>query len=289
MSDLTDICTLCSADINAVFTAPPRAPAMVISSDVHTSKPCFVADEIEFLDQGKLIFDISPQSNNREYAVICRKLTVNGGGTPIKGDPCNPGDPGTRYNNTNVITWNGRLKAADAGGPVSPPTAPASSAQDGNPGQGGATGNPGSPGASLGFIREKSVVKLVVFALEVEFKNGGNLAIDWAGQDGGDGGKGQNGGKGDKGTRGGDGQDKSWPSSGCDTATGDGGKGGDGGAGGKGGNGGDGGSGGQIIVISTPADIVRPLQQSEPNHCCDTEQRWQGRFGRFRGGRRGRR
>ena len=257
MSDLSDVCTLCKADISAVFTAPPRQPPVVISSDVHTSKPCFVADEIEFLDQGKLIFDVSP--NNREYAVICRKLTVNGGGTPIKGNPCNSGDPGTRYNNTNVITWNGRLKAANAGGPVSPPTAPASSAHDGNAGQGGATGNAGSDGASLGGGRETSAVKLVVLALDVEFKNGGNLVIDWAGQDGGDGGKGQNGGKGDKGTKGNDGQDKGWPSSGCDTATGDGGKGGDGGPGGKGGNGGKGGDGGQIIIISTPAALSGPF------------------------------
>jgi hypothetical protein len=124
MSDLSDVCTLCKADITAQFTAPPRLPPVVISADLHVSKPCFVADQIEFLDKGRLIFDIS--SNNFEYAVICRKLIVSGGNKPININPCNPGDPGTRYN-TNVITWNGRLTAASAGPDFSPPTAPSKS------------------------------------------------------------------------------------------------------------------------------------------------------------------
>ena len=260
MSDLTNVCTLCKAGITAAFTPPPRQPPVVISSDVHVPGPCFVADQIEFLDTGKLIFDIPLGQPQLEYAVICRKLVVNGGGTPPKGDPCNPGDPGTRYNNTNVITWSGRLTSAARGGPFNPPSASSSTAEDGSPGNPGATGNAGSPGAGLtGAGDKRTPVKLVVLALEVEILNGGNLAIDWAGQDGGDGGKGQNGGKGDKGTKGPDGKEGGWPGYGCDSQPGDGGKGGDGGAGGMGGPGGPGGAGGQIVIISTPANLADPF------------------------------
>src|ERR1043165_2298344 len=120
MSDLRCVCSLCNADITTVFTAPPRQPPVVISADVPVTTACFVADQIEFLDKGRLIFDTS--QNRPEYAVICRKLIVNGGNKPINVNPCNPGDPGDRYN-TNVITWDGRLKAAADGGPFSPPGA----------------------------------------------------------------------------------------------------------------------------------------------------------------------
>lgn len=265
MSDLTDVCTLCNAGITAAFTAPPRQPPVVISSDLHVPGPCFVADQIEFLDTGKLIFDIPLGQPQQEYAVVCRKLIVNGGATPSKGDPCNPGDPGTRYNNTNVITWSGRLTSAAPGGTFTPPGASSSTAEDGNQGKDGATGNAGSAGANLiGFRGDKRTpVKLVVLALEVEILNGGNLAIDWAGQDGGDGGKGQNGGKGDKGTKGPDGTQGGWPGYGCDNQPGDGGQGGDGGAGGMGGPGGAGGAGGQIAIISTPANLAGPF--NNPN------------------------
>ena len=253
MSDLSDVCGLCKAQITTVFTAPPRQPPVVISADLHVSTACFVADQIEFLDKGRLIFDLS--SDNLEYAVICRKLVVSGGNKPVNLNPCNPQDPGTRYN-TNVITWNGRLTSASAGPDISPPTANSSSAQDGAPGADGVPGNPGSNGISLGGSkRQRGPVKLVVLALEVEYLNSGNLVIDWAGQDGGDGGKGQNGARGDKGTKGGDGSNASWPSSGCDTATGNGGDGGPGGTGGVGGSGGPGGDSGQIIVISLPKNL----------------------------------
>jgi hypothetical protein len=251
MSDLSDVCTLCSADIAAQLTGTGQPP-VVISADVHVTQPCFVRDQIEFRDTGRLIFDIS--TDVREYAVVCRKLIVNGGNQPITVNPCNPGDPGTRYN-TNVITWNARLASAASGATVVPPSAADGAA--GADGQNGTGGNDGSDGESLGGSpRQKQLpVKLVVIALEVEYLNSGNLVIDWAGQDGGDGGKGQNGGNGGKGAAGSKGKNASWPSSGCDTPTGDGGDGGNGGFGGNGGNGGNGGDAGQIIVISTPQNL----------------------------------
>ncbi len=256
MSDLSDVCTLCKADIASVFVTP-RQPPVVINGDKVVTTPCFVADQIDFLDKGRLIFKYSPEI--REYAVICRKLTISGGNKPITTNPCNPSDPGTRYN-TNVITWDGRLHAAAAGPDFSPPNAPNSNAQDGAAGQNGATGLPGNKGQNLtttvGQTERHAVpIKLVIVALQVEVINSGNLVIDWAGQDGGDGGKGQNGGKGDKGTKGSDGQDASWPSSGCDIGTGTGGDGGPGGAGGIGGTGGDGGESGQIVILSLP-DLI---------------------------------
>jgi hypothetical protein len=256
MSDLTDVCTLCAADITAKLTGVGQAP-VVINTDVHTPGPCFVADQIEFLDSGKLIFDTVQGQGQNEYAVICRKLIVNGGNKPGNITPCNPGDPGTRYDNTNVITWNGRLQSAQAGNPPNPPAA-ASTAEDGAAGQNGATGNPGNPGIQPGGTgqgKDGKPAKLVVMALEVVIANSGNLVIDWAGQDGGDGGQGQTGQKGDKGTTGSGGSDASWPSSGCDTAAGDGGPGGPGGIGGTGGSGGKGGDAGQIIVISLPQNL----------------------------------
>lgn len=255
MSDLSDVCTLCKADIAAKLTGAGQAP-VVINSDVHTPGPCFVADQIEFLDSGKLIFDTV--AGQREYAVICRKLIVNGGNKPGNITPCNPTDPGTRYDNTNVITWNGRLKSAQAGGPPNPPL-PASTTDDGAPGTDGNAGNNGADGVSPGQTlknREQKPPKLVLVALEVVIANSGNLVIDWAGQDGGDGGKGQTGQKGDKGTPGSAGSDASWPSSGCDTAAGDGGPGGAGGIGGPGGTGGNGGDAGQVIVISLAQNVT---------------------------------
>jgi hypothetical protein len=250
MSNLSDVCTLCKAEINSALTNP-RPPAVTISPSQLVSGPCFVADEIVFTGTSRLIFDVNFQIG--EYAVICRKLTISGGSKPFDLNPCNPGDPGTRYR-TNVITWGGRLKSAVAGADVSPPSAPGSGNDDGMPGMNGVPGNPGQAGMDLGIgqEREKRPIKLVIVALQVEVINGGNLVIDWAGQDGGDGGKGQNGGKGNKGTKGNDGKDESWPSSGCDNGTGTGGEGGPGGAGGEGGPGGKGGGSGQLVIVSLP-------------------------------------
>lgn len=250
MSDLSAVCALCAADITAVFTAPPR-PTQTISGDVFVAGSCFVADEITFMGMGKLIF--SPDVDRPNCAVVCRKLIVNGGSEPINLTPCSSGDPGTRYNNTNVITWRGRLTSAAAGSAL---PAAAAGAAPGATGSNGVQGNIGNAGASLPMLRQGAPATLTIIALEVDISAGNNIVIDWAGQDGGNGGPGQNGGDGAKGTTGGNGHDASWPSSGCSTATGNGGTGGDGGQGGQGGNGGPGGNSGQIIIISTSQNLT---------------------------------
>jgi hypothetical protein len=252
MSDLSTVCTDCSTDINTVFVTGPRTTVTISGKQIVTD-PCFVADEIIFTGQGQLIFQIArtivKQGARLDCAVICRKLTVQGGGQPINLDPCNPGDPGTRYNNTNLITYFERLSPVPPAGPISPPNA-APGATPGSSGNPGVQGNPGTDGG------HGSAGKLTVVALEVDVAAGGNLVIDWAGEDGGDGGPGQNGGNGAKGATGSNGSDASWPSSGCDTATGNGGPGGDGGPGGPGGTGGRGGNANPIIVISTSANLA---------------------------------
>lgn len=254
MSDLSDVCTLCKTDISAVFTASPR-PSQIISGDVPVTGSCFVADEITFMGMGKLIFN--PDADEPNCAVICRKLIVNGGSEPITLNPCGSGDPGTRYNNTNVITWRRRLTSA-ADGSALPAAAAGSTpgATGSNGGQGNAGNSGGSVPMNVSQVKRGTPGTLTIIALEVDVSAGSNIVIDWAGQDGGNGGPGQNGGEGAKGTPGGNGSDASWPSSGCGTATGNGGPGGDGGQGGTGGTGGPGGSGGQIIVISTSQNLT---------------------------------
>jgi hypothetical protein len=267
LSDLSDVCcSLCKGEMNTEFgTATPLRTQVTISAPTFVPGPCYVADQITFQSPGQLIFDPNIDQGaleNREYAVICRKLIVIGGKAPTDTNPCDPGDPGTRYTNTNVITWKGRLTAAATGASIAPPGAqPSGSGLDGTPGQ---AGNDGTSGQSPAGLRQ-GAAKLVVVALEVEIEDNGNLVIDWAGQDGGDGGPGQIGGNAGSGTTGNNGSDESWPSSGCSTATGNGGTGGAGGAGGQGGIGGLGGAGGQIVIISTPQNIAAsgPFQNAK--------------------------
>jgi IPT/TIG domain len=255
MSDLTDVCTLCASEVTAQFTGGTRTQA-TITGHVSIPGPCYVADQIRFVSPSMLIFNPDPAEENQqnEFSVVCRKLIIEGGTFPTEKNPCSPTDPGSRYGNTNVITWQGRLAAAPAGDPIGPP--PPQPAETGLPGFPGLPGNPGSDGASPAALRQKEPAKLVIIALQVEVLNKGNLVIDWAGQDGGKGGQGQVGGNAGSGTTGNNGSDASWPGSGCDTPTGSGGTGGDGGAGGQGGNGGNGGNAGQIIVISLPQNIA---------------------------------
>ena len=251
MSALTDVCALCKTQIAAQLLG--ARDQQVINTQVMFAGNCFVADQITFTGNGRLIFQPSNQdSDQQQYAVICRKLVIDGGKQPVNNNPCNPGDPGTRYDNTNVITWSGRLTSASAGPSTSPPAPQAPGS--GTNGPDGTAGNTGSAGASPVGARKKPST-LVLVALEVEVLNKGNLIIDWAGQDGGAGGPGQAGGNAGSGTIGNNGADASWPSSGCDTATGSGGPGGNGGLGGVGGNGGNGGDAGQITVISTSQNV----------------------------------
>lgn len=251
MSELTGTCSRCNAPVNTEFAAGGLRRHETISSALFVSDACFVRDVIEFKDSGQLIFvtPLEPQNVERgqpSFAVICRKLIINGGNKPVSVTPCRPGDPGTQYGNTNVITWDRRLHAA-ANGATPPPPPPQTA--DGVKGTAGAVGQPGRDGAH-------APAKLTVFALEVEVLNGGHLVVDWAGQDGGDGGRGQNGGRGGRGLKGSAGDDESWPGSGCDTPTGDGGVGATGGDGAAGGPGGKGGDAGLTAVISTPANLA---------------------------------
>jgi hypothetical protein len=258
MSDLSDVCcALCRADMTSEFGPSPARTQVIISSPTVVPGPCYVHDQITFRSPGQLIF--APNADEgvklEEYAVICRKLIVSGGKAPTVTNPCNPGDPGTQYANTNLITWQGRLTSAASGASIPPPAPqPPASGQDGTAGQ---TGNSGAPGRSpAGKQQGQAPAKLVIVAIEVEIVDNGNLVIDWAGQDGGDGGPGQIGGNAGSGTTGNDGSNAGWPSSGCDTATGNGGNGGAGGAGGMGGPGGKGGAGGQIVIVSTTQNVA---------------------------------
>jgi hypothetical protein len=258
MTELQNVCSRCNADVNAQFNTPGGLRQReIITTDLFWSQPCFVRDIIEFRDAGRLIFQTSkevpgPEGGQPNYAVICRRLIINGGNKPMTLTPCNPGDPGTRYERTNVITWDRRLHGAPNGAP--PPPKPPDGPQ-GVLGTDGVTGNAGSSGSS-------APRKLTVFALEVDVQNGGHLVIDWGGQDGGDGGRGQNGGRGGRGNKGSAGQDESWPGGGCETPTGDGGTGMTGGRGGDGGPGGQGGDGGTTVVISTPANLAGVFSSS---------------------------
>src|ERR1700677_3700633 len=146
MSDLSDVCcNLCKSDMATQFTgsSPSRTQA-VISGNVFVPGPCFVADTITFVSPSALIFAPSADRSDAqtEFAVICRRLIVKGGKAPVDSTPCNPGDPGSRYGNTNLITWKGRLTSAPAGAPMGPP-AP----QPANSGIGGTNGQPGNPGS----------------------------------------------------------------------------------------------------------------------------------------------
>jgi hypothetical protein len=268
MSDLTVICNTCQTPVQQQFTpGTGLRQKELINADLIVTDQCFVRDEIEFSYTGRLIFAPQSQEGKRyldQYAVICRKLTVNGGNKPITIVPCNPADPGTQYDQTNAITWLNRLHGAPDASVTSPDpgkdgvTFKPQAWQDqgqGNDGKDGGDGASGDKGHN-GLAGMNAPPKLVVVALEVDIQNDGHLVIDWGGQDGGNGGRGQNGGKGGNGMNGREGQsDTTWPGTGCDRSPGNGGDGGDGGNGGTGGDGGQGGKAGDIIVISTPANI----------------------------------
>ncbi|GMQ83349.1 MAG: hypothetical protein BMS9Abin06_0082 [Gammaproteobacteria bacterium] len=264
MATPDEVCSTCRTEIDAQFVAAGGARDLEnITGDLFVTDACFVRDEIRFVNQGRLIF--APQSDKREYyreyIVVCRKLVIIGGKAPGGGiNPCGPDDPGDDYKSNNVITWQDRLSSAASGQPF-PSSASDGTDMDvnnwsssnnpngnngapGNPGGDGNIGQPGSPGLNA--------PRFTLVALEVVVGVGGNLTIDFDGQNGGKGGKGQEGGDGGSGMGGRDGKsDTSWPGTGCDRQPGNGGNGGDGGDGGRGGDGGDGGAAGRITLISS--------------------------------------
>jgi hypothetical protein len=263
MTTLPQVCDTCNNGIKKIFDPVTGSrQSETISGDLYVPDRCFVRDEIQFSNKGRLIFIPSMKEGYfDEYYVICRKLIVTGGHTPGTLNPCGPDDPGTMYNGNNVITWQTRLNAAYAGFPANPAQAAdgqdfgawqdlgqGNDGQTGNPGNNGSINNPGNPGLKA--------PSFTLIALEVEIGAFDHLTIDFDGQNGGEGGIGQKGGKGGKGMRGRNGQsDTTWPGTGCDRQPGNGGKGGPGGNGGKGGDGGPGGDAGNITIFSTSENI----------------------------------
>jgi hypothetical protein len=267
MTKLQDVCENCRDPIEAIFNPGSGTRQIeIIAGDLYVTDCCFVRDEIRFINSGRLIFTLGGQRERycKEYFVICRKLVVIGGHKPVILNPCGPDDPGSMYNANNVITWNDRLKEAQAGSPPNP--AQAADGQDfglnnwqnlgqGNNGKDGGNGtngvlrNPGSNG------RDAPSITLV--ALEVEIGALDHLTIDFDGQNGGEGSLGQKGGDGGNGMGGRQGDsDTSWPGTGCDRQPGSGGAGGKGGDGGLGGDGGKGGNAGKIAIVGTHENIT---------------------------------
>lgn len=270
MGIIQQACSNCQSDVSTVFDPNTGTRTVVIiTGDMFVTDCCFVADEIQFINNGRLIFmpaslnDTGGQHYCPQYTVICRKLSVRGGHKPVTVDPCNPGDPGSAYQGNNVITWKDRLVSAAGGQPPSPGRAAdgqgfdpnvyqdqgqGSNGQNGGNGTGGVAGNNGGGG--------RSAPNFVLVVLEIDMDLDDALTIDFNGQQGGDGGTGQAGGNGGRGMGGQIGKsDTSWPGSGCDRAPGSGGAGGNGGDGGTGGNGGGGGAAGSIGVCSTADNI----------------------------------
>jgi hypothetical protein len=288
MSQMTEVCKTCEVPVNDEFRAGTGLrQTLELNSQQFFEERCLVRDTIVFKDGGGIVFKPRMRDEGRfeyhdDYNVICRRLVVMGGKSNPEGNPCRPDDPGNSYLGVNVITWEGRLRAAADGAPH------ANNAPDGGRGMGetpfdpnvwqsgphgdngakghrghnGAPGNPGRSGMNaLDKGKEqfgKKLPTLNIVALEVEFIGiGSKLVVDWDGQTGGDGGRGQNAGRGGPGMGGRDGStaESVWGDE-CERAPGNGGDAGDGGDGGPGGNGGDGGWAGQIWVISTAANLT---------------------------------
>lgn len=275
MAQMPVVCTTCTVPVKAQFEPPSALRGTVtLSSRLEVSDQCFVADTIELLEGGQIVFAPGKERDGYfdNYNVVCRKLYIQGGNPPKDLNPCRPDDPGKTYDGNNVITWKGRLQTAADGAGQNSPAAEGESFdpnqwQDkgqGNDGKGGGAGANGAKGnnggegrPALGFDgREKRPI-LNVVVLEVEFASPtSHLTIDWNGQTGGDGGDGQAGGRGGDGMSGRDGStDNSVWGDSCERGPGNGGNSGDGGNGGQGGNGGNGGNAGDIFIISTAANV----------------------------------
>ena len=271
MATLDEICRNCGNEINAVFGPGGSRQKELIAGDLTFNGCCFVRDEITFIN-GRLIFVPSDPRNPeetycQEYVVFCRKLIIVNGGKPPTTNPCGPDNPGSIYQNRNVIIWSDRLKPRPDRPFPNPFTAAGGTSHDrntwssnGNPnGNNGAHGGAGNNGGvGLEGIPGMIAPKFTLVALEVEFTGlGSYLSIDFDGQVGGRGQRGQNGGDGGNGMGGRPGEsDTSWPGTGCDRSPGSGGNGGNGGDGGMGAKGGHGGNAGEITIISTSSNLA---------------------------------
>ncbi|MFZ2990709.1 MAG: hypothetical protein WA086_22150, partial [Ideonella sp.] len=224
MAQMPAVCTTCKVPVNAQFEPPSALRGTVtLNSRLDVAEQCFVADTIEFLDGGQIVFVPSKERDGYfdNYNVICRKLYIQGGNPPKPSNPCRPDDPGKTYDGNNVITWQGRLQTAADGAGFNTPAAEGESfdpnqwldqgqgnnGKSGGAGKTGADGNPGGAGRpALGIDNREKRPTLNIVALEVEFASpGSHLTVDWNGQTGGDGGEGQAGGRGGDGMGGRDG------------------------------------------------------------------------------------
>lgn len=293
MPQMNAVCTTCKPEVDAQFLPGTGArDTLTLNFLQHFEERCLVRDTIVLNDGGGIVFAPRKIPDDREkegyrfeyhddYNVICRRLVIIGGKEPPVRNPCRPDDPGVSYTGVNVITWEGRLRAAANGephagsapdggrGPGETPFDPnvwqdlgqGSDGAKGQRGHDGAGGNPGVRGMNAlnkpdNMFRERPPT-LNLVALEVEYQGlGAKLFVDWDGQTAGNGGRGQNGGRGGPGMGGRDGntEESVWGDS-CERPPGNGGDAGDGGNGGRGGNGGNGGWAGHIWVISTEANV----------------------------------
>lgn len=222
------------ADLLARLVAPLQLsrlgytkPFVIEGEHIFTSGSVLVASEVIFRPGSKLVLSAGAASG-RDAAVylVTRKITIEPGAAPA------------------IITWAGNAAASNSPPPAGK-GAPGVAGYDGSAGGPGADGASGSPGTAG---RSPPVMYLATPAIK-----GGQLVVDWRGQDGGPGGSGQDGGDGGKG---GSGKPASSSLFDCRRGAGDGGAGGAGGRGGPGGMGGRGGDGGLFVLLAMPEHVL---------------------------------
>lgn len=203
-------------------------PFIVQGTTVFTSGSILVASEIVFQQGSKLVLAPAMTPIGREQSVylIARRIVVEPGPLPA------------------VVSWAGSANTFISPVPAGK-ASPGAAGYDGSPGAVGSSGTNGNSGTAgrtppILFLATREIV-------------GGQLLIDWRGQDGGPGGAGQDGGDGGPG---GNGSPASSSLFDCRRGPGDGGKGGNGGNGGSGGIGGRGGDGGQFVLLALPTEVA---------------------------------
>ena len=191
------------------------------------------AEEIEFKNNGELVFTSAASEKRSELFVVCRKITVVSGVGRITWQKTAPPAPADRGQAANGVNGQGEGGHGGAGAD----------------GQTGAIGRTGTDAPDFTIFLQT-------------LAGTGNLEIDFSGASGGVGGLGQTGGTGGNGERGAAARQgrtnvfgatvwQPW----CEPGPGQGGNGGPGGRGGDGGIGGLGGRGGTITICADPARI----------------------------------
>jgi hypothetical protein len=206
------------------YTDVGLSPVYRIDKEVVFSGQVLAATTIEFAAGAQLKFSSNLGDLTERY-IVANVIRVAAGQTP-------------------VITW---LRDQPSAYPSLPPgkgQPGSSSGIDGGDGAAGAKGLTGNPGVSG---RSAPTIYLVVGRVE-----GGAIAVDLTGQNGGEGGPGQVGGDGANGRNGTSGVPGLID---CRAGGGKGGNGGPGGAGGDGGPGGRGGNGGTFVLLTSASTL----------------------------------